>query len=213
MFTELAWGLITMKETPIFEEVFSRLLGMPGFWLKVLAGSLLCFIPVVNFFAFGYLLRLSREIKRSGRVALPEWDNWPELFVDGLKFSVVWLVYWLVPILLAWAVSVLIGLISLGALSYLLVSLVFMLSSILFSAALYRYNRRADFKDLLNLPLILRMSLGAISKFITPALVFVGIFAVAAPLYGFALFFSFITLIAYSTLFFRGIEQQQKVAP
>lgn len=201
-----------MKETPIFEEVFSRMLNSSGFWLKVLVGGLLAFVPVVNFFAFGYLQRFSREVRRSGRLSLPDWDGWPELFTDGLRFAVVWLVYWLLPMLLALAISAVVGMLGLRALSYLVVSLVFVLSPILFSAALYRYNRRADFKDLLDLPLIIRMSYGAFSRLILPALTFAGICAVTAPLYGFAFFLGFTVMIAQSSICFRAIEQRRKVA-
>lgn len=188
------------------------MLGLPGFWLKVLVGGLLSFVPVVNFFAFGYLLRLSQGVKRSGRVNPPDWDDWAGLFIDGLKFTVVWLGYWLLPIFLAWAISAVIGLIGLDALSYLVVSLAFLVAPILFSAALYRYNRREDFKDLLDIPLIIRMSYGAFPRLIVPALAFVGIFGVAAPLYGFAFFFGFVVLIAYTALSFRAIEQHRRVA-
>lgn len=201
-----------MKETPIFEEVFSRTLGLSGFWLKVLVGGLLSFIPVVNFFAFGYLLRLARETRRSGRIRLPDWDDWAGLFLDGLKFAVVWLAYWLLPVLLVCAISKLLGAVGLGALSWLVFSLVFLLAPILFSAALYRYNRRNDFQDLLDITLIIRMSYGAFPRLIVPALVFTGIWAVAAPLYGFAGFFGFLLIIAHTTLSFRSIEQRRTVA-
>lgn len=201
-----------MKETPIFEEVFSRMLSLPGFWLKILVGGLLSFVPVVNFFAFGYLLRLSKGVRRTGRVALPDWDDWSGLFIDGLKFAVVWLAYWLLPLLLACAISSLIGAVGLGALSLLVFTLVFLLVPILFSAALYRYNRRNDLQDLLDVVLIIRMSYGAFPGLIIPALTFAGICAVAAPLYGFALFFGFIVLVAHTTLAFRAIEQRRTVA-
>lgn len=201
-----------MKETPIFEEVFSRILGLPGFWLRILIGGLLSFVPVANFFAFGYLLRLSRNVRESGRLTLPDWDDWSGLFMDGLRFTVVWLIYWLLPILLAWALSRLIGMIGLGALSYLLLSLVFLLSPILFSSALYRFSKQLDFKELRDVPLIVRMSYGAFPRLIIPALSVVGVFAVAAPLYGFAFFFSFSVLIAHTTLCFRAIEQRRTIA-
>lgn len=201
-----------MKETPIFEEVFTRMLGTSGFWLKALVGGLLSFIPVVNFLAFGYLLRLSHGVKRSGRVSLPDWEDWSGLFLDGLRFAVVWLVYWLLPILLALAISTLIGMVGLGALSYLLLSLAFLLSPILFSAALYRYSRKLDFNDLLDFPLIIRMSFGAFPQLIIPALVFVGIFAIAGPLYGFSFFLAFTLVIAQSALCFRAIEQRRRAS-
>jgi len=200
-----------MKETPIFEEVFSRMLGLPGFWLKMLVGGLLSFVPVINFFAFGYLLRLSRGVRRTGHLALPDWDDWAGLFLDGVKFAVVWLTYWLLPLLLAGAISAVMGSVGLGALSWLVLSLVFLLAPILFSAALYRYNRRNDLQDLLDVVLIVRMSYGAFPRLIIPALAFAGIFAVAAPLYGFAAFFGFAVLIIYSTLSFRAIEQRRTV--
>lgn len=201
-----------MKETPIFEEVFSRTLGLPGFWLKVLVGGLLSFIPVVNFFAFGYLLRFSKGLRRSGRVILPDWDDWAGLFRDGLGFAVVWLAYWVLPVLLAFSLSVVIAAVGLGAVAWLLFSLVFLLAPILFSAALYRYNRRDDLQDLLDPVLIIRMSYGAFPRLLVPALVFAGICAVAAPFYGFAAFFSFLVLIAHTTLSFRSIEQRRTVA-
>lgn len=200
-----------MKETPIFEELFARLLHTPGFWLKLLVGGILSFIPVVNLLAFGYLLRLSQGVKRSGQVTLPEWEDWSGLFLDGLRFAVVWLVYWLLPILLALAISSLFGKIGLGALSYLLLSLVFFLAPILFAAALYRYTRRLDFKDLLDFPLIIRMSAGSFPRLLIPALVFVGMFALTGPLYGFAFFLAFSLVIAQSALCFRAIEQSRRV--
>lgn len=178
----------------------------------MLVGGLLSFVPVVNFLVFGYLLRLSREVTRSGRIVLPEWDDWGGLFIDGLKFAVVWLAYWLLPVLLAWAISEGIGMLGLGALSYLVVSLTFLLSPILFGAALYRYNRQADFKDLLDVPLIVRMSYGVLPRLIVPALAVAGIFAVAAPLYGFAFFFAFILLVTHTGLCFRAIERRRSVA-
>ncbi|MGB0744546.1 MAG: DUF4013 domain-containing protein, partial [Opitutales bacterium] len=178
-----------MKETPIFEEVFSRILRLPGLWVGVLVGGLLSFIPILNIFAFGYLLRLSRGIRQSGNPALPAWSDWSGLFIDGLKFAVVWLVYWLLPLLIVSVIALIIGMLGLGALAYLLMSVVFLLAPILFSSALYRYSMRSDFKDLLDIALIIRMSYGSFPRLIIPALAFVGIFAVLFPLYGFAVFF------------------------
>jgi hypothetical protein len=201
-----------MKETPIFEEVFSRTLSLPGFWVRVLVGGLLSFVPVVNIFAFGYLYRFSRGVRKSGLVAMPEWTDWKGLFADGLKFAVVWLAYWLLPLFLAAVISVVIGAIGLGALSYLLVSFAFLLSPILFSSALYRYNMHSDFKDLLDVALIVRMTYMEFPRLIIPALAFVGISAIAAPLYGFALFLGFVILIAYTGLTYRLIEKRRSVA-
>ncbi len=201
-----------MKEMPIFEEVFARVIRQSGFWVKMLIGGLLSFVPVLNLFAFGYLFRLSVSVQKKGSINMPHWSEWRELFIDGVKFAVVWLAYWLLPILLALLVSAVFGAISLGALAYLALSVAFVLSPVLFGAALYRYNRRGDFKDLLDVPLIVRMSYMAFPRLVVPALVFFGIFALCPPLYGFTLFFGFVMVIVQTSLSFRSVEQTHTVA-
>jgi hypothetical protein len=76
---------------------------------------------------------------------------------------------------------------------------------VLFSSALYRLQMKSDFKDLLDVGLILRMSYRELPRFIIPALVFLGILAFALPLYGFALFAGFLMLIAYTGLCYRSL--------
>ncbi|MEM7789981.1 MAG: DUF4013 domain-containing protein [Verrucomicrobiota bacterium] len=200
-----------MKKTPIFEEVYHRLLKQPGFALKLLIGGLFSFVPIVNFFAFGYLYRFSLNTRRSGQLNLPLWDDWKGLFMDGLRFAIVWLAYWLFPILLAIFCSALLGAIGLGAMSYLLISATFLLSPILFSAALYRLQMRSDFKDLLDISVIIRMTYAEMNHFAIPAFVFLGVFALALPLYGFAFFFGFLMLIAYTGLCYRNIEYSSQI--
>lgn len=196
-----------MKETPIFEEVFMRLIRQPGFGLKLLIGGLLSFVPVLNLFAFGYLYRFSKQTRKTGAVLLPEWSDWKGLFFDGLKFAVVWLAYWLLPILIAAILSKVLRGIGLGAIAYLVFSVIFVLTPVLFSSALYRLQMRSDFKDLLDVVLIVRMSYLEFSRFLIPALTFLGIFSLLAPLYGFAVFFGFMMLIAFTAVCYRAIEQ------
>lgn len=196
-----------MKETPIFEEVFTQLIKLPGFWLKVLIGGLLSFIPIVNIFAFGYLYRMSLSVRQSGQPVLPEWKDCPGLFTDGVKFSVVWLVYWLLPILLVILFGWLMTFVGLDALTNLVMWVVFLFSTVLFSSALYRYNRRKNFKDLFDMLLILRMTWKELPRMIVPALVFLGIFVLSLPFYGFALFAGFLLLLTYTNIRYRSIEQ------
>jgi len=69
-------------------------------WLKkVVMGGLLSFIPIVNLVVSGYVLRRFR-MAAMGEPNLPEWKEWGELFVGGLKLLVVTFVYLFVPILL-----------------------------------------------------------------------------------------------------------------
>ncbi len=195
-----------MKETPFFEEVFMRLIRQPSFWVKVLIGGLLSFVPIVNIFAFGYLYRFSSSTRRTGKINLPEWSDWKALFFDGLRFAVVWLAYWLLPIFLISLLTGFLGSMGLGAISYLILSITFLISPILFSSALYRLQMRSDFKDLLDLALIIRMTYVEMPRFVIPAFVFLGVFALAVPFYGFAVFFGFLMLIAYTGLCYRSLE-------
>jgi hypothetical protein len=201
-----------MKETPIFEEVFNRLIKLPHFWVKLLIGGLLSLVPVVNILAFGYLYRMSRMVRQSGQPALPEWVDWQGLFADGLRFAVVWLSYWLLPLLLAWLVTWLFTQISLGALSIFVGVSALLFSNIFFSSALYRYNMRKNFNDLLDLRLILRMTWMELPHMVVPSLVFLGIFVWLLPLYGFALFGGFLLLITHTSLRYRNIEQRKSVS-
>jgi hypothetical protein len=195
-----------MKETPIFEEVFSRLTQLPAFWVKLLIGGLLSFVPIVNLFAFGYLFRLSSSVRRSGQLALPAWEDWPGLFRDGLRFAVVWLAYWLLPVAIAALISVVLDGLHLGALSYLVFMLVVLLSPVLFASALYRYNMRNEFRDLLDVVLIVRMTWLEWPRLIIPAFVFMGVFTLLVPLYGFAFFAGSLMLLAYTSLNYRHLE-------
>ena len=201
-----------MKGTPIFEEVFMTLLRQRGIVVKLIVGGLLSLIPVANIFAFGYLLRFARRVRRSGDIVTPEWGDWKGLFLDGLRFGVVWLCYWLLPLLVVYVVAILLYCLGIGVLAYILFSVAFILAPVLFSSALYRYLMRSDFKDLLDLNLIVKMTYLEFPRFLVPSIVFAGICAVLLPVYGLALFWAFLMLIAYTGLCFRRLEYQEAVS-
>lgn len=201
-----------MKETPIFEEVLMHLVRQPEFWLKLLIGGLLSFVPVLNLIAFGYLYRFTKGIRKTGHITLPAWDDWQGLFSDGLRFAVVWICYWLLPIGAMCIFSGFLTTVGLGAVAYIVLSTTFLLSSLLFSSALYRFQMNSDFKDLLDVVLISKMTYMELPSITIPALVFMGIFALSFPFYGFAVFFGFLLLIAHTSLRHRAIEQGQPSA-
>lgn len=195
-----------MKEKPIFEEVFAHLIRQPNLGRKLLIGGVLSFIPIVNLFAFGYLYRFVTQLRRTGQLRLPEWTDWAGLFSDGLKFGVVWLGYWVLPIVVGVIIAVGFSALGLGALAYISMSSVFLAASVLFCAALYRLQMRSDYKDLLDVVLIARMSYMKATEFILPALVFMGMCAFALPLYGFAFFAGFLLLVTQTSLCYRSLE-------
>ncbi len=68
---------------------------------KMLIGGLLALTGFVllplMLFLNGYGLRILRHTIREGQPTLPEWDNWGDLFLDGLRAVVVFFVY-LLPV-------------------------------------------------------------------------------------------------------------------
>ena len=72
-------------------------------WIKkLLLGILLAFVPIFGQFAIsGYMLAIIRNVKNNAPRPLPEWQNVGEYFVEGLKLTVVGLIYSLPAILLS----------------------------------------------------------------------------------------------------------------
>ena len=196
-----------MKEIPIFEEVLQCLVKQPNFWMKMVIGGLLSFIPVVNFLAFGFLYRVSTQVQNEGTTKLPEWTDWNGLFRDGIRLVIVWLFYWLIPMLVAWVLRMFLGVVGLAALGYLLVSSAFVLFSVLFGAAIYRYNRTSDFKSLLEVSLVVRMAYHTFPKMVVPAFFFLGVFALNPALYGLTIFFGFTLIVVQTSLIYSILEK------
>ncbi len=77
-------------------------------WLvKVLIGTglmLLSFLIIPIFFIQGYMIRIVRNVMDGVERPLPEWDNWGEMFKDGLNLVIAGLV-WTLPIWLAMCCS------------------------------------------------------------------------------------------------------------
>lgn len=69
-------------------------------WLtKVLIGGLLVWIPIVNFAVIGYSLKISENVARGVERPLPEWSDFGDLFMRGLYYIIITLVY-SIPIIL-----------------------------------------------------------------------------------------------------------------
>ena len=189
-----------MRETPILEEVIKQQIQLPKFWFSLLLGSLLSFVPLVNIFAFGYLYQVFRGVQRLGEPALPPWRNWQELFIDGLRFSVVWMCFWVAPIILATGLSSILSYLGLGVFSGIILFSVLLVSNIIFISALSRYHLRENFKDLLSIRLILNNTWIFFPKLIVSSIIVLGIFLILLPFYGVGLFGGFLLLMTYSSL-------------
>lgn len=70
-------------------------------WKKVLILGvffILSFIVVGIIFIAGYFLRIVKSTL-AGFDELPEFDEWGQMFIDGLKVIVVWIVYMIIPLI------------------------------------------------------------------------------------------------------------------
>ena len=69
-------------------------------WItKVLIGGLLVWIPIVNFAVIGYGLKTAENVARGVERPLPEWGDFGDLFMRGLYYLIIALVY-SIPILI-----------------------------------------------------------------------------------------------------------------
>ena len=88
-----------MATTPL-RSVFQFPLRGPN-WLSrfaigcalILAASFIPIVPML--FVYGYALQVMRQAIDGQDLALPEWENWGKLGIDGLRATVVGLVYML----------------------------------------------------------------------------------------------------------------------
>ncbi len=70
-------------------------------WLtKILIGTVLSFVPILNFALGGYFVEIVRRITRHESEVLPEWDHISENFMDGLMLWLAQLVYALPMVIL-----------------------------------------------------------------------------------------------------------------
>lgn len=86
------------RRTIDFGRPFTFVFDDPDWIRKVLVGGLmylLSFLLIGIFFVFGYCARLARNVAAGAARPLPEWDQWGEDFVEGLKLFVIVLIYYI----------------------------------------------------------------------------------------------------------------------
>jgi len=189
---------------PSLEAVCTRLFGRPGWIPKVLLGGGLSFIPGLNLFALGYLFIYGRQLRRSGRVDLPEWSemNWPELFVCGLRLFGLLILYIGLPMLVGWIVSLLLYFLTfglLGVVAYFPLAICGFFSPMFFLSAFMAYLKHEEFRDSFQIRILAQEVLSGWKPLALPVVAFWGIFLLAIPLYGLSFFIGAWILIAYSS--------------
>lgn len=59
---------------------------------KLLIGVLLAIVPIINFFSYGYILESVKTATKK-KMPLPEWTNWGSLFLKGILYMVIGILY------------------------------------------------------------------------------------------------------------------------
>jgi len=127
--------------------------GLVGHWVRWILLLIFSVIPIVNFISSGY----SVKIYKGGDVA-PELEGYVELFIDGLKLTIIGIVYTLIPIIIIQAGDYLIrtGEVSATAMMLELVGtiLVFILSLFALIAGV-RFAKTGSMKEAFNFSAVL----------------------------------------------------------
>ena len=70
---------------------------------KLIIGCLLNIIPIVNFFAIGFVVDAAK-MTLSKKKGLPEWDNWGDYFMKGLMVFLIGII-WMIPVMILGAIG------------------------------------------------------------------------------------------------------------
>ena len=189
---------------PSLEAVCGKLFGRPGWVAKALWGGLLSFVPVLNVLALGYLVEYTLRLRRLREWELPEWrdQNFPNLFVEGLRALLILLAYVGVPLLAGWLLSEIIELLTfdlLGIVSYFPLALAGFAAPFFFLSGIHSYLSDGLFSDAWQIRTVITTSKKFWPRLAIPVIAFWGIFLLAIPLYGLSFFLGLWVLLAYST--------------
>lgn len=173
-------------------------------------GVLLTFVPVLHLFAFGYLYRYTNQIRITGNLELPNWEDWGGLFNHGIRFFIAWLFYWLCPCALVVILKSILSQIGLDFLGSVLAALIILGATLIFSCALYRIQSRNNLNALTQIRIIFGMALILFKPLSLPLLAFYGFHVLVFPLYGFPLFIGNLLILSYSVLCLKTLELRRQ---
>lgn len=122
-------------------------------------GGLLLYVPVLNFFSLGYLSKTSRVVM-IGSVGLPTWEQRSEIWLEGAKMLLVFILYGAIPFFMFSFGFFLVELSSLtGFFGKILMSLSYvalLISSFFLPFAFITFSERMDFRQALEFEIILK---------------------------------------------------------
>ena len=197
---------------PTLEIVCKRMFSDPSWFIKCIIGALLVLIPIVNFTAFGYFYVLIERARRGEVMLFPEWEDWRTLFSTGFVFFLLFLVLFVVPVGIGWALSLPFGA-ALGPFSRLPMIPGVMLGAPLTVAAVYRYQRRGEFREALRIPALWAMIESTKMRLVVPTLALIGIVYVGLPLLPFVVFTGSAAVFSFYSAVFHHIEEARRIGP
>ncbi len=189
-----------------FENGWRRLTSQSDWGWKCLLGGVLMAVPVVNFFALGYLYRLLDETRQGLPLTLPDWNDWHRLFMDGLIFFLIILAFAGVPLLATYLLSRLPFVNLFGPLSYVPMIPAVVAAAPLTAAALYRFQTHARVADALEIKRLLEMLQVEAREFAVPTFAFLGFLLAGAPVLPFAFFVGAIPVFNFYFSKFHQLE-------
>ncbi|MBK1875422.1 DUF4013 domain-containing protein [Pelagicoccus mobilis] len=192
---------------PTIEQV-SKQVFSDNNWLKKCAiGGVVSLIPIVNIFALGYLYRIFMQGRTEKTISLPEWDDLKTLFIDGLRFLVVGLIFAGLPI----------GLVTLcaefafdGMIARIPVIPVLFLAGPVMSAALYLYSVKQDIADCFNIDALSVMLRKTAINYTVPTLAYLGLCLLGLVLLPFPFFFGGVFYFYLMGFAFRDLENRAR---
>ncbi|NIO04508.1 MAG: DUF4013 domain-containing protein [Proteobacteria bacterium] len=172
---------------------------------KILIGGVLNIAPIIiNFFPIGYAYRIFQKALKRQKIALVEWDNWADLFIQGLIVFLIGLLYNIASLIL-FAIHPILGI------------LAFIAAALLFPMALAQYAMSGNFSQAFQLRDIWGRIRKAGSDYFVAWLVMAGIFLIlwmiiaAIPILGWVIsaILGFYTCLVFAVLFGEICSRQQ----
>ena len=195
---------------PTIEQVCKSLFSGTTWFLKCIIGALLMAVPVAHFFAFGYLYELVARARRGDSLDFPEWDDWRQMFVNGIPAFVIFLVLGAVPIGIGWVLTFALRPLGYGVFVYLPLVPAVLLAMPLTAAGIYQYQKREEYRDAFRIWLLITMIKSSRARFLIPTFAVAGFIITVYPLMTFTIFVALAGGWSFYAAFFRAVEESRK---
>lgn len=170
-------------------------------WVKkIIIGCVITIIPILNLLTLGYLINCLQS-GLQGRMELPEWQDWGNLFKDGILALLIIIFYLLVP-------AVLFPLLSfIPVIGAIIASILLLLAGLMVPMALARFTLRRNFADAFQVDVILAQALSIIQIYLPIYLAMILVYALSFIITAFVPLVSFIgvLLLFYASILFFNL--------